>query len=129
MDPLDETDAVAVTERDGEYAIDLDYRLAPVLEFAIERMAFSGFAVQCRKGGESYYSTAPGKIALPAPHYCCPETDWPSEPWYDYTIRLNESGKTLGAAVLDHPRNPPTAWFTEVWMRCSQRLRALGRSR
>jgi Methane oxygenase PmoA len=113
---LDEADSVAVTERDGVYVIDLDYRLTPVVDFVINRMAFSGFAVQCRKDGESYYSTAAGKAALPPSHYCCPELNWPSEPWYDYTIRLNQNGKILGVTVLDHPQNPPTSWFNEVWM-------------
>lgn len=113
---LDETDIITATERDGVYVLDLDYRLVPAADFVINRMAFSGFSVQCRKDGESYYSNATGKVALMTPHYCCPELNWPSEPWYDYTIRLNGNGKTIGAAVINDPQNPPTTWFNAVWM-------------
>lgn len=113
---LDETDVVTATERDGVYVLDLDYRLVPTTDYVISRVAFSGFSVQCRKDGDSYYSTAAGKVNLLAPHYCCPELNWPDEPWYDYTIRVNGSGKVVGAAVLSHPENLPTTWFNTVWM-------------
>jgi hypothetical protein len=115
---LDEVNTVTAFERDGVFVLDLDYRLTPVVDYFIDRASFGGFDVQCRKDGESYYSNAAGKVTLPDPHYSLPELDWPSAPWYDYTIRLAGSGKTLGAAVIDHPRNPPTTWHnsTHLWM-------------
>jgi Methane oxygenase PmoA len=88
------------------------------VDYVLNRSAFGGFDVQCRKDGDSYYSTAAGKVTLPDPHYSYPELDWPSEPWYDFTIRLSGSEKVLGAAVIDHPRNPPTLWHNArtLWM-------------
>jgi Ni,Fe-hydrogenase III component G len=42
---------------------------------------------------------------------------WPAADWYDYTIAL-AGGKTIGAAVIDHPGNPPATWHNPryVWM-------------
>jgi Methane oxygenase PmoA len=114
---LDEINMVSVAERDGVYVLDLEYRLTPVVDYFLDRASFGGFDVQCRKDGESYYANAAGKAPLPDPHYSDPELNWPSAPWYDYTIRLS-NGKTLGAAVIDHAGNPPTAWHnsTHLWM-------------
>ena len=113
---LDETDEVTVTERDGVYVIDLAYRLAPVVDYVLNQASFGGFAVQAQKYGDFYYSTASGKVNLPNPTYSYPDSNWPSEPWYDYTIRLKSDGKVVGVAVLDHPLNPPTRWQNVVWM-------------
>lgn len=115
---LDETDAVTVAERDGVYVLDLDYRLTPSADYLLNRSAFGGFDVQCRKDGDSYFSTAAGKVMLPDPHFSYPELNWPAEPWYDYTIRVKDSGKTIGAAALDHPQNPPATWHNAryLWM-------------
>ncbi len=113
---LEETDRVNVSERDGVYVIDLAYRLAPIYNYVIWQTAFGGFAVQGMKYGDSYYSAPWGKVAFPAPYYSNPESDWPSEPWYDYTVRLKSDGKTVGVAVLDHPLNPPTRWHNTVWL-------------
>jgi hypothetical protein len=113
-----ESDAVSVAERDGVYVLDLEYLITPVVDYVLNRSAFGGFDVQCRKDGDSYYSTAAGNVTLPDPHYSYPELDWPSEPWYDFTIRLSGNGKVLGAAVIDHPLNPPTLWHNarSLWM-------------
>ena len=115
---LDETDEVFASERDGVYVIDIYYRLAPVVEYELLRTGFGGFDVQAQKYGDSYYSTAAGKVTLPDPHFSYPESDWPSEPWYDYTIKLKSDGKTIGVAVVDHPLNPPTRWQNSrtLWM-------------
>ncbi len=114
----EENDIVVVTERDGVFVIDLEYRIAPTVEYRVKQNAFGGFDLQARKDGESYYATAAGKVTRRDPHYAYPELDWPSEPWYDYTITLRGNGKTLGAAVLDHPSNPPTLWHNSrsLWM-------------
>jgi hypothetical protein len=113
---LDETDEVAVAERDGVYVIDFFYRLAPIVDYVLSQSAFGGFAVQAQKCGDSYYSTAYGKVNLPSPHYSYPDSSWPAEPWYDYTIRLKSDGKTVGITVFGHPLDPPTRWHNVVWM-------------
>ena len=115
---MDETDEVSVSQQDGVYVIDLYYRFAPLYDYVLRQTAFGGFAVQARKDGDSYYATAAGKTYLPDPHYSYPDTDLPSEPWYDYTIQLKDSGKVLGVAVIDHPLNPPTLWHNAryLWM-------------
>ncbi len=113
---VEETDNVSVAERDAVYVIDLTYRIAPVVDFVLSQTAFGGFAFQAQKYGDSYYSNASGKVDLPSPHYSLPNSDWPSEPWYDYTIKLKSDGKLVGVAVLDHPMNPPTRWHNVLWM-------------
>jgi hypothetical protein len=107
-----------VTERDGVFVIDLDYQLTPRFEYVANKNAFGGFVLQARKDGDSYYSTPAGKVTRRDPHYAYPELDWPSEPWYDYTIALKNTGKVIGAAVIDHPSNPPTLWHNSrtLWM-------------
>ena len=113
---VEETDNVAVAEVDHVYVIDLTYRIAPVVDFVLSQTAFGGFAFQAQKYGDSYYSNASGKVDLPSPHYSLPDSDWPSEPWYDYCIKLKSDGKLVGVAVLDHPMNPPTRWHNVLWM-------------
>ena len=115
---LDETDEAIVSERDGMYVLDLYYRLAPLYDYELLQTAFGGFDFQAQKYGDSYFSTAAGKVTLPDPHYSYPLTDWPPEPWYDYTIKLASDGKTVGATVVDHPLNPPSMWHNAryLWM-------------
>jgi hypothetical protein len=114
----EENDTVTVTERDGVFVLDLAYTIAPTYVYELNRAAFGGFDVQCRKDGESYYSNERGKVTLRDPQYAYPELDWPSETWYDYTITVTGDGKTVGAAVIDHPKNPPTMWHNSrsLWM-------------
>jgi len=114
----EENDTVTVTERDGVFVMDIAYTIAPTVEYRLAQNAFGGFDVQCRKDGESYYSTAAGKVTLRDPQYAYPELDWPGEPWYDFTIQLTGSRKVLGAAVIDHQKNPPTLWHNSrtLWM-------------
>jgi hypothetical protein len=114
----EENDRARITERSGVFILDLAYAIAPQVEYRIAQNAFGGFDVQCRKDGDSYYSTAAGKVTLPNASYAYPELDWPSEPWYDFSITIAGSGKTVGAAVVDHPTNPPTLWHGSrgLWM-------------
>jgi len=115
---LDEITLASVAEREGVYVLDLEFRLTPVVDYVLDRAAFGGFTVQARKDGDSYFANAAGKVDLPDPHYSMPDLNWPAAPWYDYTIRLAGNGKTLGVAVVDHPRNPTTTWHnsTHLWM-------------
>jgi hypothetical protein len=123
---LDETTMATVTERDGVYVIDLNFRLAPLVDYQLNKQAFSGFNLQARKDGESYYTNLGGTVNLPDAHYSVPELNWPGAPWYGYVIKL-ANGKTLGAAVLDHPSNPPTTWHESrgLWM-LNPNIAALG---
>ncbi|MCX6634204.1 MAG: PmoA family protein [Acidobacteria bacterium] len=114
---MDEATSVEVRERDGVYVVDLTYRLMPSEDLLLNHTAFGGFCVRARNDGESYYANARGKVGLPDPHYSVPELNWPAGDWYDYTIKL-ANGKTVGAAVVDHPKNPPATWHNPryVWM-------------
>ena len=106
----DEIDSAAVTERDGVFVLDLEYRVAPLYEYVVSRNAFSGFDVQCRKDGDSYYSTLYGKTTWADPQTRNPALNLPDLPWYDFTIKLKDGGKTVGAAVINHLGNGPTTW-------------------
>lgn len=114
---LDETTVATVVERDGVYVIDLSFRVAPLVDYRLNKQSFSGFNFQARKDGESYFTNADGVVDLRNPHYSVPELNWPPSPWYGYVIKV-PSGKTAGAAVIDHPQNPPSTWHNSrsLWM-------------
>jgi hypothetical protein len=114
---LDETATATVAERDGVYVLDLTFRLAPVVDYLLNKQSFSGFNFQARKDGDSYFTNPAGQVTVPDPHYSVPELNWPPSPWYGYVIKLT-NGKTVGAAVLDHPLNPPSTWHNSrtLWM-------------
>ena len=113
----DETTTATVSERDGVYVIDVVFHLAVLVDYQLNKQSFSGFNFQARKDGESYYTWPGGTVEFPDAHYSAPETNWPGAPWYGYVIKLS-NGKTVGAAVLDHPSNPPTTWHGSrgLWM-------------
>lgn len=114
---LDEVTRAIVSERDGAYVMDLTFRLTPAVDYLLNKQSFSGFNFQARKDGESYYTTDYGRVTVPDPHYSTPELNWPPAPWYGYVITLKD-GKTVGAAVIDHPLNPPSTWHNSrtLWM-------------
>ena len=122
----DETTTAAVAERDGAYVIDVVFTLAVLVDYHLNKQSFSGFNFQARKDGESYYTWPGGTVSFPDAHYSAPETNWPGAPWYGYVIAL-KNGKTVGAAVLDHPSNPPTTWHGSrgLWM-LNPNIAALG---
>jgi hypothetical protein len=115
---LDESDDAVVTEREGVYVIDLTYYLTPIADYVLKQSGFGGFALQARKDGPSFYSTPAGKMTGPDPHYAYPDSDRPDAPWWDFSITPQESGKLIGATVINSPRNPPTWWHntTFLWM-------------
>jgi hypothetical protein len=123
---LDETTTASAGERDGVYVMDLAFRLSSLVDYQINRQSFSGFNLQARKDGESYYTNAAGTVTLRDAHYSTPELNWPPAPWYGYVIKL-ANGKTIGAAVLDHPSNPPSTWHQSrgLWM-LNPNIAALG---
>jgi len=114
----DEFDSVTVTERDGVFVLDLEFRIAPLYEYVANQNAFGGFDVQCRKDGDSYYSTFYGKTTWAEPQLRNPGLNLPDLPWYDFTIKVKDSGKTMGAAVINHLGNGPTTWhnISTLWM-------------
>ncbi len=115
---LDEVNVATVTERDGVYVIDQEYRVTPTVEYVLNRASFGGFNVQGRKDGESWFSSSKGKLDMPDAHYSLPDLNWAPQPWYDFSIRLKASGRTVGFAVMDHPTNPYTTWHnsSHLWM-------------
>jgi hypothetical protein len=114
---LDETTTTTVTERDGVYVIDSTFRIAPVVDYVLHKASFGGFNFQARKDGQSHFTNASGVVMLRDPHYSVAELNWPAAEWYGYVIQL-ANGRTVGAAVLDHPLNPPSTWHNSrsLWM-------------
>ncbi len=90
--------------------VDLHYALTAEGELTLSRWAFSGFCLRTRKDGKIEAHGPEGAVHLPAPKHTDPKTDWPAADWYGYTLRLND-GTVAGAAVLDHPSNPPALWY------------------
>jgi hypothetical protein len=89
--------------------VDLVYSLTPREDLTLSRWAFSGFCVRVRKDGRIEAEGPDGPVSLPNPKHTEPASDWPAAAWYAYTIALPE-GNTVGAAVIDHPQNPPSLW-------------------
>jgi hypothetical protein len=106
---LDEFTTARVREVQNAYVIDLLFRFKSESDFTVGQMAFTGFVVRCRKDGQSYLSDPNGKVTLPDSSALKPETDWPTQNWYSHSISLN-TGKTVAAAVIDHPANPRSVW-------------------
>jgi hypothetical protein len=106
---LDESTTAQVHDDGPHRILDLHFRFSSHYDVTINQVAFTGLCVRCRKDGEAYFSDKNGKVALPDSNALKPESDWPPSDWYSYTIAL-ESGKTLAAAVIDHPGNPRSAW-------------------
>jgi len=100
----------AVARTDGAANIvDLVYALTPREDLTLARWAFSGFCVRVRKDGKISAEGPDGPVTLPNPKHTDPASDWPAAAWYGYTISLSD-GNTVGAAVIDHPQNPPSLW-------------------
>ena len=62
---LQENTVTTVSERDGSYVIDFTFTLAPVVDYVLNKQSFSGFNLQARKDGESYYTNSSGTVNLP----------------------------------------------------------------
>jgi len=88
---------------------DMEYELTPLSDIKLARWAFSGFCLRTRKEGEIAFYSPDGLVNLPNPSHLKPESDWPDAPWYACTVKL-ENGRLAGAAIINHPANPPTLW-------------------
>lgn len=94
----------------GLRVLDLTYTLTPQGDITLTRWAFSGFCLRLRKDAELLgIFSADGKSDRPNPSHVDPESDWPDAPWYALSLKL-EDNRLIGAAVLNHPDNPPTLW-------------------
>jgi hypothetical protein len=89
--------------------IDLHYTLTCKDDVKLARWSFSGFCIRVRKDGKVEAHGPDGRITLPNPKHTEPASDWPAASWYGYTIALTD-GNIVGAAVIDHPQNPPSLW-------------------
>ena len=101
--------AASVNDRDGVRVLDLTYRLTAPADLTLSRWAFSGFCLRVRKDGDIRIFSPAGPAKYPAPSHVKPETDWPDAAWYACEQTLS-GGMQIGAAVLNHPLNPPTLW-------------------
>ncbi len=110
---MEERLSIDVRQMQAVFVIDLHFQLTPTVDLTIDQTAFGGFCVKSRQDGKRVFFNPKGEVKLPSPHHLKPETDWPSSPWYDYTIALDD-GKTAGIAVMDHPKNPPTKWHNSL---------------
>jgi len=106
---MTELTTIRTRERSGVRIVDLGHRFTSDYDVTVNRMAFTGFCFRCRKDGEYSFADPGGEVTLPNSRATEPESDWPSRAWYSHTVALT-SGKTVSAAVIDHPRNPPSAW-------------------
>ncbi len=109
---LDEQLRADVRVVDGMNVLDLEYTLTPTAELKLARWAFSGFCVRTRIDGQLEAHGPAGLVDLPNPSHVKPESDWPAAAWYAYLLRgvAGAGGKTIGVAVVDHPKNPPSLW-------------------
>lgn len=96
--------------------LDLVYTLSADADLKLPQRAFSGFCLRMRKDGKGVAEGPEGEVKLPAPHHLKPETDWPAQPWYGFSVTLPD-GVQLGGAVLDHPRNPKSLWHNPAAIR------------
>lgn len=100
----------AVTKTtDSANVLDLTYQLRPQADATLSRWAFSGFCVRVRRDGEITMHSPQGLVSLKNPVHTQPDSDWPDAPWYAAALKLAD-GKRIGAAVINHPDNPPTLW-------------------
>jgi len=107
---LNERCNARTSERKGARVLDLVYRFESTDgDVIVGQGAFTGLCVRCRKDGEATYSNKDGPVDLPDSNALKPETDWPVSDWYSRSIVL-QSGKTITAAVVDHPLNPESTW-------------------
>ncbi len=98
-----------ITQSGSANILDLRYRLETPSDIKLAQWAFSGFCVRTRKAGVVEAFGPDGIAKLPNPKHTEPSSDWPSAPWYAYTLKMPD-GKTAGVAVLDHSSNPPSLW-------------------
>jgi len=106
---VEENLRATVKATDSANVLDLVYTLTPLSDMTVSRWAFSGFCLRVRKDAELAFYSPKGVVTLPNPSHLKPESDWPDAPWYACSLKLKD-GTAFGAAVINHPKNPPTLW-------------------
>jgi len=106
---LEENLHATVKASDSANVLDLVYTLTPLSDITVSRWAFSGFCLRVRKDAELAFHSPKGIVTLPNPSHLKPESDWPDAPWYACSLK-SKDGTVFGAAVINHPKNPPTLW-------------------
>jgi hypothetical protein len=91
--------------------LDLTYTLRSDAEVKLSRWAFGGFCLRLRKDGKMRILGPEGEVRLPTPNHMKPETSWPGAAWYGCDIVLPDGKTRIGAAVIDHPKNPSALWY------------------
>ncbi len=89
--------------------LDLEYAITPAADLILARWAFSGFCLRLRRDGDLTLLSPTGVEERLNPVHIDPDSDWPDAAWYAGEIKL-AGGSKLGAAVMNHPGNPPTLW-------------------
>jgi putative membrane-bound dehydrogenase-like protein len=89
--------------------LDLAYTLTAPEDLPLAHCNVGGLALPVRTDGTLTAHGPDGPVKLPGAAYRQNETNWPSSPWYGYTITLPD-GAVVSAAILDHPANPETRW-------------------
>ncbi|HUF61246.1 MAG TPA: DUF6807 family protein [Verrucomicrobiales bacterium] len=104
-------EVLTATLRAGSEAnvLDLEYAITPAADLTLSRWAFSGFCLRLRRDGDLTLFSPSGVEERPNPSHVDPESDWPDAAWYAGELKLAD-GSVIGAAVINHPGNPPTLW-------------------
>ena len=108
---MDEATTAHAHEDGHSRIMDMQFRVTSDGDMTINQVAFTGFMVRCRKDGQGLFCDKNGKVTYPDSDPLKPESDWPPADWYSYTI-TTEGGKTVSAAVVDHPSNPRSPWHS-----------------
>jgi len=111
-----ETLRASMRTKGSANVLDLRYGLSVDADVRLPKWAFSGFCARLRKDGKATIEGPEGEVKLESPNHLKPETDWPAQPWYAYQITLPD-GSQVGAAVIDHPKNPKALWHNGMSMR------------
>lgn len=101
---------VIVCQSAGHTVADYDYRFAPATTHpvVIAQNPFGGFCFRANPRGAITISDASGPLDLEDSWQDSYELNWPARPWYDFSTEAD--GVIAGAAVIDHPDNPPCTW-------------------
>jgi hypothetical protein len=106
---MEEAVTIRTALEEGARVVDLTFRLGSEYDVTVNRMAFTGFCFRCRKEGDYTFGDSHGEVTLPNSRATDPDSNWPPRAWYCHTVALT-TGRTISAAVIDHPQNPESSW-------------------
>ncbi len=99
---------------DGAHVLDLEYTVVPTQDITLPQRAFSGFCFRTRIDGGFQPFSPEGPVDRDLPSHVDPDSNWPPQPWYAYTIDIDGVDQPAGAAVVDHPDNPESLWHNQM---------------